>query len=112
MRGPLSGVSELFNYVEIGLWGVLGLIVGGYALRRTGPTRRHAFVAALTLIAFGVSDWFEIQTGGEWWRPWWLLAWKAACVGTLLVLLILARKRQQAARKKGLTNDETRMTNV
>lgn len=30
-------------------------------------------------MAFGVSDIIELQTGA-WWRPWWLLLLKAACL--------------------------------
>jgi hypothetical protein len=49
-------------------------------------------LAAVTLVAFGISDYAEIRTGGEWWRPWWLLAWKATCVVTLMSLLLVARR--------------------
>jgi len=52
-------------------------------------------VAAVTLVAFGASDWFENETGGEWWHPWWLLVWKSACVGVLLGLGVLAARRKR-----------------
>ena len=93
MRGPLSEAAELYNYTEIGIWCVIGVVVGALALRRTGAARRDGLVASLTLFAFGLSDYAEVRTGGEWWTPWWLLAWKAACVVLLLGLLLNARRR-------------------
>ena len=33
----------------------------------------------MSFFAFGISDFVEIHTGA-WYRPWWLLAWKATCV--------------------------------
>ena len=95
MRGPLSGAAETYNYVEIGIWCALALVVATYAARCTGASRRDGVLAAVTLVAFGASDYAEIRTGGEWWTPWWLLAWKAACVVVLLVLLLRARRRQK-----------------
>jgi hypothetical protein len=44
-------------------------------------------MAAGTFVLFGASDLIEVRTGA-WWRPWWLLAWKAACVFALIVLLV------------------------
>ena len=93
MQGPLSRWTELYNYVEIGIWAAIGVAVGALALRKSGAPRRQGLVAALTLIAFGASDWAENKTGGEWWRPWWLLAWKAACVLVLLTLGLAAYRR-------------------
>ena len=93
MKGPLGRAAQLFNYVEVGLWTVLGAIVLVYALRRSGKVRAHGLIAAFTLVAFGASDWVENATGGEWWRPWWLLLWKAACVVVLLMLGVLAHLR-------------------
>lgn len=37
---------------------------------------------AVTLVIFGASDIVESRTGA-WWRPWWLLVWKATCVAAL-----------------------------
>jgi hypothetical protein len=94
VQGPLSRWGEIYNYVEIGLWAGIGAVVGALAVRGTGASRRHGLLAAFTLVAFGLSDWAEIKTGGEWWRPWWLLAWKAACVLVLLTLGVLAYRRK------------------
>ena len=92
MRGRLSEIAQLYNYTEIGIWCVIGAVVGMMAMRRSGSARRDGLLAAVTLIAFGASDYAEIRTGGEWWTPWWLLAWKATCVLVLLALLLRARR--------------------
>ena len=95
MRGPLSGAAETYNYVEIGVWCAIALVVATFAARRAGASRRDGLFAAVTLGAFGASDYAEVRTGGEWWTPWWLLAWKAACVLALLMLLLRARRRKR-----------------
>ena len=94
MRGPLSGAAEAYNYVEIGIWCALAIVVAAAAARRTAAARRDGLLASVALFAFGLSDYAEIRTGGEWWTPWWLLAWKAACVVVLLALLLRARQRR------------------
>ncbi len=71
------------NYGEAALWIVLGLVCAGFAYARRGPLRRCAGWAAIGLVLFGGSDIVEVQTGA-WWRPWWLLVWKAGCIGLLL----------------------------
>src|SRR3954465_8814568 len=94
MRGPLTQAAEFYNYAEIGIWCAIGVAVGALALRRSGAARPSLIVASFTLIAFGASDYAENRTGGEWWTPWWLLAWKAACVLILLALLLANRRRK------------------
>jgi hypothetical protein len=95
MRGSLSRAAEIYNYVEVGLWPAIGVVVTIAALRRGGTPRKLGLIAALTLFAFGASDWAENATGGEWWHPWWLLLWKASCVLTLLTLGLLAARRKR-----------------
>lgn len=97
MRGPLSGAAELYNYVEVGVWCAIAVVVAVRASRRSGAARRDGFIASVALLAFGASDYAEIRTGGEWWTPWWLLVWKAVCVLTLLALLLRARRSGRAA---------------
>jgi len=107
MRGPLSRAGEIYNYVEVGLWPAMGVIVAAVALRRRGAARTRGLVAAVTLVAFGASDWIENETGGEWWHPWWLLVWKGGCVGVLLVLgLLAARLRRQESTPSPLYSGE------
>ena len=89
-----------FNYVEVALWPVVGLVLAVHGLRRTGAVRRDCLIAATVLIAFGASDWFEANEDNEWWRPWWLFCWKAACVVTLAWLLLVAWKRERASRRE------------
>ena len=101
MRGPLSDAAEVYNYIEIGIWCAIAAVVAAAALRRTGQARRDALLASIVLVAFGLSDYAEIGTGGEWWRPWWLLVWKAACVLVLLVLLLRARRRRGTIQIEG-----------
>jgi len=75
------------NYVEACLWAALGIL----ALCKRVDQR--GVILGVTLVVFGVSDWVEAHTGA-WYRPWWLLAWKAACVLVLLIVGIpLLRKR-------------------
>lgn len=62
----------------------LGFALG--AVRHTGPARARCVLAAVTFAAFGLSDVVEVQTGA-WYRPWWLFAWKAACVAVFAGLL-------------------------
>jgi hypothetical protein len=95
MRGPLSGAAETYNYIEIGIWCATATVVAVVALRRSGPARRDFGLASLVLFAFGASDYAEIVTGGEWWTPWWLLLWKAACVVGLLALIARSRRRSR-----------------
>ena len=69
------------------------LLVG--AAYQRGVVRRDCIVAAITFAIFGASDLVEATTGA-WWRPWWLLLWKAACLFAFLVLLVrYVRRRSQ-----------------
>jgi hypothetical protein len=75
------------NYAEAGLWTALGAFV---LVRGTGPLR---MVPVVALLAFGISDIVETRTGA-WYRPWWLLAWKAACVLALLTCVAMLGARR------------------
>ena len=76
----------------------MGLLLAVYGLRRRGVARRDCLLAAVVLVAFGASDWFEANTGNEWWHPWWLFLWKAACVLALLALIAVAWRRNRNGR--------------
>ncbi len=69
-----------FNAFEILLWIVMGLACGLLALRKD---RRRLWPACPLFFIFAATDWVELQTGA-WWRPWWLLVWKASCCLGLL----------------------------
>ena len=85
----------LFNLVEGILWIGIGL---GFAVALWRGRADNALKAAACrlFIAFGISDFVEIHTGA-WYKPWWLLAWKAACVCGLLVVLVLLHRQRKAA---------------
>ena len=84
------------NQVESALWLTIAVVMIVRTLRRD-HVRLECVVAAVAFTCFGVSDLVEATTGA-WWRPWWLLVWKAACVATLLFLLnrYLARRKRSA----------------
>ena len=89
-------VFRLFNRAEGVLWIAIG--VGfAVALWRGGGHGGLKAAACLLFVAFGVSDFVEIRTGG-WYRPWWLLAWKATCVCGLALVLLLRQRRRNTAR--------------
>ncbi len=75
------------NYAEACLWTGLGVI----AIARRNS--RWSVGLTIALLGFGVSDIVEVRTGA-WYRPWWLLAWKATCVLLILVFgASVARRR-------------------
>jgi len=67
------------NYIEAAVWMLMAVIGGVYAFNAAGTSRRRWRLVATTLLLFALSDVVEAQTGA-WWRPWWLLAWKALCL--------------------------------
>ncbi len=82
-----------FNYIESGLWFVIGLSLA-LRLAKGGIYHSHAkllAVSAVTFFVFGISDIIEAGTGA-WWRPWWLLLIKAACVLSLIGCLAWYRR--------------------
>lgn len=82
----------VFNLAEGILW--IGTGLGfAVALCRSRADMRLKAAACLLFVAFGISDFVEIGTGA-WYKPWWLLAWKAACVGGLLAVLVLRQRRR------------------
>lgn len=71
-----------FNLGEAVLWGVLALLTLFWrAPDRFAGTHWRRFLPVGFLI-FGVTDLIERETGA-WWRPWWLLMLKTACVAFL-----------------------------
>ena len=88
---PLAAIDPLFviaNVVEAGLWLVVALVVG---------IRWRNLPAVGLLVAFGLSDLVETRTGA-WWRPWWLLTWKAICVIGLLTVIVVAWRNRNGRR--------------
>jgi hypothetical protein len=83
-------LDTVYNAVEIVLWTAVGV---GFAVRavRNASYRTSKIIAAAAFMVFAASDGIEIWTGA-WWRPWCLLAVKAACIVTLAALLIVYLK--------------------
>lgn len=94
----LQDLSRWFNYAEVAIWPVMGVVLLAAGFRRAGVVRRYYWLAAGVLIAFGPTDYFEAANGNEWWHPWWLLLWKAACVVALAAILASAWRRERLAR--------------
>ena len=94
----MNDLAFWFNVVEAAFWIVLGVAM---LITSARPAPRWPWVlAGITFIAFGVSDIVETRTGA-WWRPWWLLAWKAACLFVLAALALRwwrTRSRERANR--------------
>lgn len=87
--------TQYYNAFEVLLWGAFALeCVRRMLLRKSRPVQSG--IAAAAFFLFAVSDWIEIDTGA-WWRPWWLLLIKAACVVTFCGLLIEHMKHQGRA---------------
>ena len=89
------------NYWEAALWGVIALAFVAASFRKP-KSRPRSLRLAFFFAAFGGSDIVEAQYG-QWWDPWWLLAWKAVCVIVFLVELIRYAKAQH--RRTGAPND-------
>lgn len=92
-----------FNAVEGLFWLSLAATFLTVAWRRRQNTGL-AIGAGLLFATFGLSDFVEIHTGG-WYKPWWLLAWKATnLIG--LVLVYIAYRRQASHSSTGTFRDD------
>jgi hypothetical protein len=96
---PLPAATDnLFrtgNYAEAVLWLLIATAFGVFATKRGGLARRRCAMAVPVFFLFGMSDVVEVHTGA-WWHPWWLFAWKALCIASMLWLLwdyLRARRR-------------------
>jgi hypothetical protein len=97
MDASLERMCAVFNFLEAILW---LSIAAGFAVvfcrRRKNP--RLMLAAGLLFFAFGISDFVEIHTGA-WYKPWWLFAWKAACVVGFPIVFGLFWRQWLAASK-------------
>jgi hypothetical protein len=75
----VNRLLSTLNVAEAVLWFVLAAVIAWRSLRSERRVRTCARIAALTFVAFAVSDLIESKTGA-WYRPLWLLVWKAACI--------------------------------
>ena len=89
-------MDKLYNEFEVVLWIGISLVILWRSRRLPVAQVRIARVAALAFFLFGISDAVEVRTGA-WWTPWWLFAWKAACVGAFAVCWWKYRRAQRVA---------------
>jgi hypothetical protein len=92
----LLGSDDLFvrgNQSEAAIWFLIAAVFLWSAWRQRGDARRLCVVATATFLLFGISDLVEIRTGA-WWRPWWLLVWKGACILAMIWLLWADKRRR------------------
>jgi len=90
-----AGGDDFFrfaNYAEACLWALLGLGLAIGGLCHCGAVRRRAWAGAVTRVLFGLSDGVEVRTRA-WWRPWWLRAWKVACIVVLSAPIVAHDRR-------------------
>jgi uncharacterized membrane protein YGL010W len=88
----VDSVFRLVNFCEGMLWIAIALALSVVWCRRRKETGL-ALTAALLFLAFGISDFVEMRTGG-WYKPWWLFLWKAGCVVGFATVYILYRRRR------------------
>ena len=101
-------VVDGINAFEVVWWLVCGAVVGVKSLRAEPPHRGRGLLSAVTLVLFGLSDVVELQTGA-WWRPWWLLVWKALCIAILVTSAVIHfRSRVVRTITSNETSDGTR----
>jgi len=87
----LQHAFTIFNFCEGLVW--LAIAVGFAVVFRKRRQNADLMAAAgLLFMTFGMSDFVEIQTGG-WYKPWWLLAWKASNLAGLAAVYVLYRRR-------------------
>ncbi|UCF32590.1 MAG: hypothetical protein JSV78_09680 [Phycisphaerales bacterium] len=95
---------ETANYVEAALWAIIGLEFLRRTCKRTTQSRHLTLFVAVAFILFGLSDVVEVYTGA-WWRPWWLLIWKGACLVSFVLLLVAYRTQRRENRQDELPKD-------
>jgi hypothetical protein len=92
MEALATWAFSVFNVCEGLLW--IGIAVG-FALVY-GRKRENGdlmLASGLLFLAFGISDFVEIWTGG-WYRPWWMFLWKATTLGGFILVYVLFRIRE------------------
>jgi hypothetical protein len=67
----------LYNIIEFFLWLGFAVVFFIPALRRDEKHRLFCALGGLGFVAASLSELVEVRTGA-WWRPWWLLLWKAS----------------------------------
>ena len=78
---------QICNTAEGVFWILIGAGFGINCLLTREKDKQTRIVAMILFVAFGISD-FVQATVGAWWRPWWLLCWKAICVAGLTIMTL------------------------
>ena len=91
-------MTQLYNHLEVFIWTILGVFCFAIGCTKPRRERKLFFIAAIDLIIFGISDYFEAKTGNVWWRPWWLLLWKASCIAVMLGIFTIVLRQRRLSR--------------
>jgi hypothetical protein len=86
-----QSVFYIFNFCEAILWISIGVGCAVVLIRKRKSVDLM-LVTSFLFLAFGVSDFVEMKTGG-WYKPWWLLLWKASCLLGLAVIYLMFHRR-------------------
>jgi hypothetical protein len=87
----MDDLERTGNLIEAGFWFVFATAVAIGASSQGRSIKSLGMAASLISLLFGISDLVESRTGA-WWRPWWLLAWKALCVAGLVLCFLRYRQ--------------------
>lgn len=87
-------IAKVFNIFEVVLWIAIGLSFFVISFKNRNISRASCLILSIAFIAFGLSDYVEIQTGA-WWQPWWLLVWKAVCIMVFAITFGFFLKRKK-----------------
>jgi hypothetical protein len=91
-----SDLSVTGNLIEAGLWFCISAVMAAKWLHAPQQLRTTFALLAISFLIFGVSDLIESRTGA-WWRPWWLLVMKGACLVMLALGFFRYYQLQRAA---------------
>jgi succinate-acetate transporter protein len=93
-------MEAIFNRCEAALWGLVAIALFVRAFRDRRALRGTWVFLAIAFAAFSVSDVIELRSSA-WWRPWWLLVLKVACVAGMF----FGFRRSFRLRRKSLTEE-------
>ena len=78
-RSDVMKIALIYNVFEIFLWLGFSVVFWVPAFRRGERNRGFCVAGGLAFVWASLSEVVEAYTGA-WWRPWWLLVWKASFV--------------------------------
>ena len=91
-------LHALGNKIECILWVIIAIVFLIRSLKLNGFRQILCWICFVAFFMFGLSDLVEVQTG-VWYKPWWLFAWKAACVTAMLTCLLYYLKNHKKDNK-------------